>query len=69
MSSMVNGLEKASKCIETSYTLDQLKTTRKLIDRLYIVHDIGYYNKEFLERKYKEKLSELSNDIEEDLYG
>ena len=65
MDSVTQSWKKVFRCIDTSETLDQLETSRKLANNFFRLYDINPLNKCEVQSRIDDKYKELS----EGMYG
>ena len=60
---MLASMTKVFKCINTSNTLDQLETTRRLMNNFFDLYDIELLNQLEIKLRLETKYTELSEGI------
>ena len=60
---MLTSLTKVFKCIHTSCTIEQLETTRKLMNNFFRLYDIDVMNKLEIELELDKKYKRIYNSI------
>jgi len=65
MDTMLNSMTKVYKCINTSNTIEQLETTRKLMDNFFKLYtdDIDLLQQAEMKSRLDRKYKELSNGV------
>jgi len=60
---MLQSLTKVFKCIHTSNTLEQLETTRKLMNNFFRLYDIDVLDAQEIEQQLDRKYKQIYNSI------